>query len=212
MADEKDNPDDSPLNDRQKLFVDYYLANGLNATQAAKRAGYSAETAYSMGPRLLKNVEIRAQVDARLKEATMSADEVLYRMTEIARGTMDDFLDLPEYDPEFPSALQNRVSINLPKAREAGKLGLVKKFGFDERGNPTLELYGADAALRDLGRYHKLFTDKTEVTGKDGGPIETADANLTDPERLARLASLFDAARTRRDGQAADDAGADAGA
>lgn len=28
-------------------------------------------------------------------------------------------------------------------------------------------------SLELIGKYHKLFTDKTEVSGKDGGPIET---------------------------------------
>lgn len=43
---------------KQKLFVYEYLIDH-NATQAAIRAGYSEKTAYSIGQRLLKNVEIR---------------------------------------------------------------------------------------------------------------------------------------------------------
>ena len=35
------------LTDKQKRFVDEYLVD-LNATAAAKRAGYSEKTAYSM--------------------------------------------------------------------------------------------------------------------------------------------------------------------
>lgn len=44
---------------------------------------------------------------------------------------------------------------------------------------------------------------RVEMTGADGGPIKTKDENvISDEERLARLAALLDAARTRRTGQA----------
>ena len=49
---------------KQQRFIDEYLID-LNATQAAIRAGYSEKTAYSMGSRLLKNVEIQARLHAR---------------------------------------------------------------------------------------------------------------------------------------------------
>lgn len=43
---------------KKRRFVNEWLLGG-NATEAAKKAGYSAKTAYSQGQRLLKNVEIR---------------------------------------------------------------------------------------------------------------------------------------------------------
>ena len=44
---------------KQKRFCDEYLID-TNATQAAIRAGYSEKTAYSIGQRLLKDVEVSA--------------------------------------------------------------------------------------------------------------------------------------------------------
>jgi hypothetical protein len=32
-------------------------------------------------------------------------------------------------------------------------------------------MYDAQAALALLGKHHKLFIDRTEISGKDGGPI-----------------------------------------
>jgi phage terminase small subunit len=49
------------LTQLQQRFIEEYLID-LNATQAAKRAGYSEKTAYSQGQRLLKNVEIQQAV------------------------------------------------------------------------------------------------------------------------------------------------------
>lgn len=50
-------PNGGALTPRQTRFVAEYLID-CNATQAAVRAGYSARTAYSIGGRLLKNVEV----------------------------------------------------------------------------------------------------------------------------------------------------------
>jgi len=52
---------------RKSAFVDAYIANGGNATEAAKMAGYSAKTAYSQGGRLLKDVEISTLISDRSK-------------------------------------------------------------------------------------------------------------------------------------------------
>ena len=45
-------------------------------------------------------------------------------------------------------------------------------------------------------------TQPTELTGKNGGAIETKDVSLDDDTRLERIASLLDKARARRDGNA----------
>ena len=46
------------LTEKQKRFCEEYLVD-LNATQAAIRAGYSKDSAYSIGGELLKKLEIR---------------------------------------------------------------------------------------------------------------------------------------------------------
>lgn len=46
------------MTERQRKFCDSYIICG-NATQAAIKAGYSPKSAYSVGARLLKNVEIQ---------------------------------------------------------------------------------------------------------------------------------------------------------
>ena len=49
------------LNEKQKRFCDEYVID-YNATQSAIRAGYSEKTAYSIGQRMLKKVEIQKQI------------------------------------------------------------------------------------------------------------------------------------------------------
>lgn len=72
---------------RQEKFCIEYLID-LNATQAAIRAGYSEKTAYSMGQRLLKNVEIKSRIkelqDKVFEDGMMSAAEALWRLSASA--------------------------------------------------------------------------------------------------------------------------------
>lgn len=56
-------------------------------------------------------------------------------------------------------------------------------------------------AVQELrAEYDDLPTSRQEITGAEGGPIKHEDVGLTDPQRVARLAAIFDAARTRRSG------------
>ena len=55
-----------PRTKKQADFLKYYLdtkAAAYNATKAAKMAGYSERTAYSIGSQLLKKPHIKAVVD-----------------------------------------------------------------------------------------------------------------------------------------------------
>ena len=56
------------------------------------------------------------------------------------------------------------------------------------------DLLNANIIARDLGLKEK---SETEVTGKNGGPIE-----FTDTQRAARIAALFERGRKNRDRQA----------
>ncbi len=61
------------LTHKQQLFVREYCLD-QNATQAAKRAGYSNKSAYSQGQRLLKNVEIKKLIDSFAQEHCAELD------------------------------------------------------------------------------------------------------------------------------------------
>ena len=81
------------MNEKQKRFVDAYIQTA-NASEAARQAGYSKQTAYSIGERLLRNVEIKNAIDARLKEMesqrVAETQEVLEHLTAVVRGEMTE--------------------------------------------------------------------------------------------------------------------------
>lgn len=68
------------MNPRQIRFVEEYLID-LNATQAAIRAGYSAKTANTNGPRLMVNAGIQSAIQkaqaARSERTQITVDKVL---------------------------------------------------------------------------------------------------------------------------------------
>lgn len=150
---------------KRRAFVEHYLGTAhFNATQAAKLAGY--QDPRNEGWRLLQQPEIKAAVSEHLDAAAMAANEVLARLADHARGTLEDFLD-------------SAGSIDLGQAREAGKLHLIRELLIEEerRGGEDgtvvrkvrVKLYDAQAALVQLGRHHGLFTDKVAVEQR--GPI-----------------------------------------
>lgn len=146
------------LSAKQRIFVEEYLSC-WNASEAARRAGYSEKTARSQASRMLTNVNIQAAIQARIAERTMSADEVLIRLAQHARGTMADFVNV------------EAETLNLQKAEEADMLHLIKKFSRTETEQSTrvsVELYDAQAALVQIGKVHGLFADRVEHSGTIG--------------------------------------------
>ena len=81
------------LNRRQKAFADFYLGCG-NATEAARKAGYSEKTCRSIGAENLTKPDISAYIAERMqpieKDRIASADEVLAFFSSVMRGEIMD--------------------------------------------------------------------------------------------------------------------------
>ncbi len=145
------------LTNKRRVFIEEYL-QCWNATEAARRAGYKKPR--QMGSRLLSIVDIRQEVDKRIEEKAMSADEVLERLAEHARSDIDDCLTTDH----------GVVMVDWEKLKAKGLTHLVKKFKQTKTGI-EVEFYDAQSALVHLGKHHKLFVDRTEITGADGEPL-----------------------------------------
>lgn len=181
------------LTDKQKLFISYYLQT-LNATQAAKAAGYSEDTARNIGCENLTKPNIRAEINRLMAEKAMPKEEVIARFNQQARSEHAQF---------WRSDFGELVYVDMKALVDAGYGHLIKSVTRDaQTGKVTkIEFYDAQAALVHIGKIHKMFTDRTEVSGKDGGPIQTED--VTSDEKLQRradrIAEVLDAARRRLD-------------
>lgn len=76
---------------RRKLFLDAYLANGRNATQAAITAGFSPKTARAQGCKLLTHTDIvKTLAEATARIEAISGLSVERTLQEIARVAYQD--------------------------------------------------------------------------------------------------------------------------
>jgi phage terminase small subunit len=84
------------LTPKQQEFVTQYLID-LNASAAAKRAGYSSNTAQEQASRLLSNVMIQAAIAqaqvARAQRTQVNADRVLLELARLGFTTVQDLYD-----------------------------------------------------------------------------------------------------------------------
>jgi len=146
-------PKSKPLTPRQRQFVDAYVGKArFNATQAAIQAGYSPKTAGQKGHEL-KNIEaIRARIDEVLEAHTITSTEVLRELTDVGMRGLHEFIEITRYDKD---------------------------------GNPIAAKMDASAkmkALELLGKSQRLFSDRVEHTGADGGPISITTVEVVTDE------------------------------
>ena len=114
------------LTPKRKTFADNFIENGGNATDAAKKAGYSARTAYSTGNRLLKNDEIRAYIAEKQSEIErqkgtdiMSLAEIQKRRSMIARGELtDSFGFAPDFSDQLKSMNDLEKTLKIKQEQE----------------------------------------------------------------------------------------------
>lgn len=151
---------DSEFTDKEWLFICEYPVD-CNGAAAARRAGYAKDSARVTASRLLSKANIRAAIEERLEEQAMSANEVLARLTRIARGSLEPFINTETAKP----------CVDLTGEDAQAALDLLKEVQIDEDGEIKLKIHDPMAALVHLGKAHGVFVDRVEHTGKDGAPL-----------------------------------------
>ncbi len=87
----EDKKDYNKLTEKQKRFIDYYVETA-NATESAKRAGYSSKTAKNIGAENLTklNYFIQERLQQLENNRIASQEEVLQYLTKVMRGEEKD--------------------------------------------------------------------------------------------------------------------------
>jgi phage terminase small subunit len=142
------------LTPKQKAFAREYVKEG-NATEAAKKAGYSKTAARQIGSENLSKPYIQEEIQEKqvilAEKAQVSAEFVI-----------NNFLEILNFNKQIEEFTQGD-----------GENVRVKK-----------KMIDAQAALKAselLGKHLGLFVEKLQVTGKDGKdlmPIEERKTNL----------------------------------
>ena len=157
------------LNDKQRRFVDEYLVD-LNATQAAIRAGYSPKTAGAQAFKLLKIAEIQQAIQDAMK-ALEKRTEITQDMVlrELARVAFGNKRNLMRWGPGGVTLLDSE---EIGEA-DAAMVSEVSETTSATGGSIKLKTHDKVKALELLGKHLGMFSDKLELTGKDGGPVQT---------------------------------------
>lgn len=136
------------LTPKQEMFCREYLVD-LNGAAAAVRAGYSEKTANRIASENLSKPDIMERVAElkreRTKRVEITADYVLSNLQEVVERCMQ----------------------REPVMCRTGQV-------IDEDGNHLWE-FDSKGALRGLelmGKHIGLFSDKVQLSGNDGGPIQ----------------------------------------
>jgi len=153
------------LSNKHRAFVDEYL-QCWNATEAYARVYKPKKrtTAGANGHELLKNTEISAEIEQRLAEIHMSANEALQLHSDIARGDIGDFvndfgmLDITEARKQGKTRLIKKI-----KQRTITKIGKSESEDDTEIHDLEIELYPADAAQDRILRVHGTYKDTLNI-------------------------------------------------
>jgi hypothetical protein len=147
---------------RERLYV-YHRLKGEYGYRAVFLAGFPCKNnnvARVKATKIEQRPLVRAALDAGI-EAAMPADEVKVRLSEHARADVTDILagcyTLHQGDDGFYRAF------DAVKARALG-LGHLVKSVTPTRYGDRVELHDSQAALVHLGRHHKLWVDRVDVT------------------------------------------------
>jgi len=131
------------LTPKQEMFVREYLKD-MNATQAAIRAGYSKKTAFVIGNENLNKPYLkRAIIDANKERVARVALDADWVLTRL-------------------KLISDRCTQGEPVV--------------DNKGNPTgewkFDSAGANRATELIGKHLTMFTDRQEISGKDGESLQ----------------------------------------
>ena len=132
------------LTPKQKKFCDYYIETG-NASEAARRAGYSEKTARTIGQQNLAKRAIKDYISERMnnqdRERVASADEVIAFYTAVMRGEVKDQFGIEASLSDRLKAGENLMRrydkiVPAEKAGENSGVIMMPEIGGDEAAKP----------------------------------------------------------------------------
>lgn len=150
------------LSPKRERFCQEYIID-LNETQAAIRAEYSKESAYSQGSRLLKNAKVKARIAQlmaeRAKRCEVKQDDVI---VELKRLGFSDMRNLAEW---------NSVQVKLKESSElsdadAACVESVSQTISKDGGSLSIKLHSKTKSLELLARHLGILHDKIDHTTK----------------------------------------------
>lgn len=139
------------LTPKQRLYAERYLQHfdRLRAIEEVYDIGNS-KSVYTMALRMDNHPTVQQYIAMRIAEKGLAANHVLARLAEIATGSLEDFLN-----DEMLEA--GHAMVDLRKAKDLGKLHLLKRIRYLEKGGVEIELHDQMRALELLAKHLGLL-------------------------------------------------------
>lgn len=181
-------PKDS-LNARQLAFCREFCVD-LNASAAARRAGYAERTAGRHAADLMQDSRIQAEIQrltaAKVARASMEADEVVEQLANIIRADISDVLTwgmsevedsegLPVTLPNGEAILRPHISIIDSSRLSRAVTGAIAEVSMTDKGTFKVKMHDKGAAIEKLMRHLGMFEqDNKQVADGLAQLIEAA--------------------------------------
>lgn len=111
------------LTAQQERFVEEYIKCRKGA-EAARRAGYSPDSAKQQASRLLTNADLLKEIQERTKANAMGLDEALSRLADFARADLGPWLS-------------DDGAVDIAAMKRAGATHIIRKIKRTERSGTT---------------------------------------------------------------------------
>jgi phage terminase small subunit len=152
------------MTDKQTIFIERYLMH-FNASRAALEAGYSEDTAYSIGSENLKKPEIRQAIDSRLiaifQETNIELKAtVLKCLQNIAYSDIKNYVNIVKKEKDG----KKYTSLDFEDTTDIDTYA-IKSIKQNTQGGISVELYDKTKGLELLGKYLAMFTERVEHSG-----------------------------------------------
>lgn len=139
------------LSDRDRRWVDAYVASGFNAAKASREVGLSEST----GARLKRDPRVVRAIEAMLQETGAGRARVLEELGALAFSSLADVVEWKDgkLTVRDAASLPNAVKRSLTRVECDPETGVVSKVAMDLKGPAltllakALRLTGADTAI-----------------------------------------------------------------
>lgn len=148
-------------------------------------AGYSAKTARQIASQNLSKLDILEYIEKRLDELAMTSKEVLVGLTIEAKGSISDILEADgSFDYEAMCERGADKLLKELKVKRVVRTDPATKEIIDETTH-EFKMYDAQNAKVQIGKARGLFIEKHELTGRDGGAIQTVLMSVEEYRQIA---------------------------
>ncbi len=177
----------SKLPSRQKLFVEKYIANGMNGSRAAVEAGYSPKTARVTASQLLTKPNIKSEVSRRIREVLTDTEVMTLQWLKQVKSIAEyDMRKAAEWD-------ENTLTLKPSSQLDDSTAMAIQEVQYNSTESGTtmkIKAYDKVRALEQLAKFLGVIGDGFTVEERSEEHIPNVDS-MSPAQRRERIAELY---------------------